>query len=312
MGIPIKLIAGSSNMKLAQEISEYLDIPLSKTLLSKFSDGEIRVQIEESMRGGDIFVIQSLSAPINDHIMELVLLLDAIKRASAYRITAVIPYFAYARQDRKDKPRVPISARVLADMITNAGAQRAVIVDLHSPQIQGFFNIPVDNLLALPVLYDYIKYKVDPSSSVVVSPDAGGAERARQLANKLGCNIAIIYKRRPEPNKAEVFDVIGNVEGKDAIIIDDIIDTAGTLVAATNMLINKGARSVRALATHGVLSGPALDRINNSILEEVVLTNTICQQGKESSKIDIVSIAPIVGEAIKRIYENSSVSSLFV
>jgi len=312
MGIPIKLIAGSSNMKLAQEISEYLDIPLSKTLLSKFSDGEIRVQIEESMRGGDIFVIQSLSAPINDHIMELVLLLDAIKRASAYRITAVIPYFAYARQDRKDKPRVPISARVLADMITNAGAQRAVIVDLHSPQIQGFFNIPVDNLLALPVLYDYIKYKVDPSSSVVVSPDAGGAERARQLANKLGCNIAIIYKRRPEPNKAEVFDVIGNVEGKDAIIIDDIIDTAGTLVAATNMLINKGARSVRALATHGVLSGPALERINNSILEEVVLTNTICQQGKECSKINIVSIAPIVGEAIKRIYENSSVSSLFV
>jgi ribose-phosphate pyrophosphokinase len=312
MGIPIKLIAGSSNMRLAQEISEYLDIPLSKTLLSKFSDGEIRVQIEESMRGGDIFVIQSLSAPINDHIMELVLLLDAIKRASAYRITAVIPYFAYARQDRKDKPRVPISARVLADMITNAGAQRAVIVDLHSPQIQGFFNIPVDNLLALPVLYDYIKYKVDPSSSVVVSPDAGGAERARQLANKLGCNIAIIYKRRPEPNKAEVFDVIGNVEGKDAIIIDDIIDTAGTLVAATNMLINKGARSVRALATHGVLSGPALERINNSILEEVVLTNTICQQGKECSKINIVSIAPIVGEAIKRIYENSSVSSLFV
>ena len=312
MGIPIKLIAGSSNMRLAQEISEYLDIPLSKTLLSKFSDGEIRVQIEESMRGGDIFVIQSLSAPINDHIMELVLLLDAIKRASAYRITAVIPYFAYARQDRKDKPRVPISARVLADMITNAGAQRAVIVDLHSPQIQGFFNIPVDNLLALPVLYDYIKYKVDPSSSVVVSPDAGGAERARQLANKLGCNIAIIYKRRPEPNKAEVFDVIGNVEGKDAIIIDDIIDTAGTLMAATNMLINKGARSVRALATHGVLSGPALERINNSILEEVVLTNTICQQGKECSKINIVSIAPIVGEAIKRIYENSSVSSLFV
>ncbi|MFP3206328.1 MAG: ribose-phosphate pyrophosphokinase [Hydrogenobaculum sp.] len=312
MGIPIKLIAGSSNMRLAQEISEYLDIPLSKTLLSKFSDGEIRVQIEESMRGGDIFVIQSLSAPINDHIMELVLLLDAIKRASAYRITAVIPYFAYARQDRKDKPRVPISARVLADMITNAGAQRAVIVDLHSPQIQGFFNIPVDNLLALPVLYDYIKYKVDPSSSVIVSPDAGGAERARQLANKLGCNIAIIYKRRPEPNKAEVFDVIGNVEGKDAIIIDDIIDTAGTLVAATNMLINKGARSVRALATHGVLSGPALERINNSILEEVVLTNTICQQGKECSKINIVSIAPIVGEAIKRIYENSSVSSLFV
>jgi ribose-phosphate pyrophosphokinase len=312
MGIPIKLIAGSSNMRLAQEISEYLDIPLSKTLLSKFSDGEIRVQIEESMRGGDIFVIQSLSAPINDHIMELVLLLDAIKRASAYRITAVIPYFAYARQDRKDKPRVPISARVLADMITNAGAQRAVIVDLHSPQIQGFFNIPVDNLLALPVLYDYIKYKVDPSSSVIVSPDAGGAERARQLANKLGCNIAIIYKRRPEPNKAEVFDVIGNVEGKDAIIIDDIIDTAGTLMAATNMLINKGARSVRALATHGVLSGPALERINNSILEEVVLTNTICQQGKECSKINIVSIAPIVGEAIKRIYENSSVSSLFV
>ncbi len=312
MEIPLKLLSGSANHKLAKEIADYLGIELSKMLLSRFSDGEIRVQIEESMRGGDIFVIQSLSNPINDHFMELVLMLDAIKRASAYRITAVIPYFAYARQDRKDKPRVPISARVLADMITIAGAQRALIVDLHSPQIQGFFNIPVDNLLALPVLHDYIKYKIDPKNTVIVSPDAGGAERARQLANKLGCNIAIIYKRRPEPNKAEVFDVIGNIDGKDAVIIDDIIDTAGTLIAATNMLLSKGAKSVRALATHGVLSGPALERINNSNLEEVVITNTICQIGKESPKINVVSIAPIIGEAIKRIYENSSVSSLFV
>ncbi len=308
MGSPLKLITGTSNTKLALEISSYLDVPISKALISKFSDGEIRVQIEESMRGNDVYVIQSLFPNSNDSIMELLLILDAIKRASANRITAVIPYFAYARQDRKDKPRVPISARLLADMITIAGANRVVVVDLHAPQIQGFFNIPVDNLLALPVLYNYIKDQVeDPQNIVVVSPDAGGAERARKLANRLGCNIAIIYKRRPEPNKAEVFDVIGNVENKEAIIIDDIIDTGGTLVAASNMLLSKGSLSVRALSTHGLFSGSAKSNIS-----EIVVTNTICQENNLSlEKLRVVSIASLIGEAIKRIYEGNSVSSLF-
>ncbi len=313
MGSPLKLITGTSNIKLALEISSYLDVSISKALISKFSDGEIRVQIEESMRGNDVYVIQSLFPNSNDSIMELLLILDAIKRASANRITAVIPYFAYARQDRKDKPRVPISARLLADMITIAGAHRVVVVDLHAPQIQGFFNIPVDNLLALPVLYNYIKDKVeDPQNIVVVSPDAGGAERARKLANRLGCNIAIIYKRRPEPNKAEVFDVIGNVENKEAIVIDDIIDTGGTLVAASNMLLSKGSLSVRALSTHGLFSGPAKTRLSSSNISEIIVTNTICQENNLSlEKLRVVSIASLIGEAIKRIYEGNSVSSLF-
>lgn len=313
MSSPLKLITGTSNTKLALEISSYLDVPISKALISKFSDGEIRVQIEESMRGNDVYVIQSLFPNSNDSIMELLLILDAIKRASANRITAIIPYFAYARQDRKDKPRVPISARLLADMITIAGAHRVVVVDLHAPQIQGFFNIPVDNLLALPVLYNYIKDKVeDPQNIVVVSPDAGGAERARKLANRLGCNIAIIYKRRPEPNKAEVFDVIGNVENKEAIIIDDIIDTGGTLVAASNMLLSKGSLSVKALSTHGLFSGPAKTRLASSTISEIIVTNTICQENNLSlEKLKVVSIASLIGEAIKRIYEGNSVSSLF-
>jgi ribose-phosphate pyrophosphokinase len=236
----IKLLTGTSNQRLAKEVSDYLNIPLSDAFISRFSDGEVRVQINESMRGEDVFVIQSLCPPINESIMELLLILDAIKRASAGRITAVIPYYAYARQDRKDKPRVPISARLLADLITVAGAQRVVIVDLHSPQIQGFFNIPVDNLHALGVLYDYLKDKVD-GETVVVSPDAGGVERARLLANKIGCPIAIIYKRRPEPNVAEVLDLIGDVKGKRAIIVDDIIDTAGTVCAASELLLSRGA-----------------------------------------------------------------------
>ncbi len=307
----IKLLTGTSNPNLAKEVSEYLNIPLSDAIVSRFSDGEVRVQINESMRGEDVFVIQSLCPPINESIMELLLILDAIKRASAGRITAVIPYYAYARQDRKDKPRVPISARLLADLITVAGAQRVVVVDLHSPQIQGFFNIPVDNLHALGVLYDYLKDKVDSSNTVVVSPDAGGVERARLLANKIGCPIAIIYKRRPEPNVAEVLDIIGDVKGKRAIIVDDIIDTAGTVCAASELLLSKGASRVDVVATHGLLSGPAVERLRKSPIEEVVVTNTIPVEHKNLEKLKVVSIAPLIGEAIRRIHEGESVSVLF-
>ena len=306
----IKLLTGTSNQKLAKEVSDYLNIPLSDAFVSRFSDGEVRVQINESMRGEDVFVIQSLCPPINESIMELLLILDAIKRASAGRITAVIPYYAYARQDRKDKPRVPISARLLADLITVAGAQRVVIVDLHSPQIQGFFNIPVDNLHALGVLYDYLKNKVD-GETVVVSPDAGGVERARLLANKIGCPIAIIYKRRPEPNVAEVLDLIGDVKGKRAIIVDDIIDTAGTVCAAGELLLSRGASRVDVVATHGLLSGPAVERLRRSPIGEVVITNTIPAERKDLEKLRIVSIAPLIGEAIRRIHEGESVSMLF-
>lgn len=306
----IKLLTGTSNQKLAKEVSDYLNIPLSDAIVSRFSDGEVRVQINESMRGEDVFVIQSLCPPINENIMELLLILDAIKRASAGRITAVIPYYAYARQDRKDKPRVPISARLLADLITVAGAQRVVVVDLHSPQIQGFFNIPVDNLHALGVLYDYLKDKVD-GETVVVSPDAGGVEMARLLANKIGCPIAISYKRRPEPNVAEVLDLIGDVKGKRAIIVDDIIDTAGTVCAAGELLLSRGASRVDVVATHGLLSGPAVERLRKSPIEEVVITNTIPAEHKNLEKLKVVSVAPLIGEAIRRIHEGESVSMLF-
>lgn len=306
----IKLLTGTSNQKLAKEVSDYLNIPLSNAIVSRFSDGEVRVQINESMRGEDVFVIQSLCPPINENIMELLLILDAIKRASAGRITAVIPYYAYARQDRKDKPRVPISARLLADLITVAGAQRVVVVDLHSPQIQGFFNIPVDNLHALGVLYDYLKDKVD-GEAVVVSPDAGGVEMARLLANKIGCPIAISYKRRPEPNVAEVLDLIGDVKGKRAIIVDDIIDTAGTVCAAGELLLSRGASRVDVVATHGLLSGPAVERLRKSPVEEVVITNTIPAEHKNLEKLKVVSVAPLIGEAIRRIHEGESVSMLF-
>ncbi len=308
---PLKLLTGTANVPLAKEVSDYLGVPLADMLVTKFSDGEVRVQINESMRGGDVFVIQSLSYPANQHIMELLLIIDALKRASAGRITAVIPYFAYARQDRKDRPRVPISARLLADIITVAGANRVVTIDLHSPQIQGFFDIPVDNLYALPVMHEYINKNLDLRDPVVISPDAGGVERARQLANKLGCSIAIIYKRRPEPNKAEVFDVVGEVEGKEAIIVDDIIDTGGTVVAASNLLLNKGAKRVIVCATHGVLSGPAVDRLVDSPIEQVIITNTIPAGEKTFPKLRVISVAPLLAETIKRIHEEESVSSLF-
>ena len=311
MNRPLKIITGTSNRDLAEEVANYLGVSIADTLVTKFSDGEIRVKINESIRGADVYVFQSLSYPANQHIMELLLILDALKRSSAGRITAVVPYFAYARQDRQDKPRTPVSARLLADLITVAGAQRVVTVDLHSPQIQGFFDIPVDHLSAMPVIHDYIKKNLILENPVVVSPDAGGVERARQLANRLGCGIAIIYKRRPEPNKAEVLDVVGDLEGKEAIIIDDLIDTAGTMVAAVNMLINRGAKRVIACVTHGVLSGPAVERLTNSQIEQVIATNTIPLGEKMFSKLKVVSVAPLLGEAIKRINEEESVSSLF-
>ncbi len=308
---PLKILTGTANRNLTDEVADYLGVKVSDMLVTKFSDGEVRVQINESIRGADVYVFQPLSYPANQHIMELLLILDALKRSSAGRITAVIPYFAYSRQDRQDKPRTPVSARLLADLITVAGAQRVVTVDLHSPQIQGFFDIPVDHLSALPVLYEYIKKNLILENPIVVSPDAGGVERARQLANRLGCGIAIIYKRRPEPNKAEVLDVVGDIEGKEAIIIDDLIDTAGTMVAAANMLINRGAKRVLACATHGVLSGPAVERLTNSPIEQVIITNTIPVEDKLFNKLKVVSVASLLGEAIKRIHEEESVSSLF-
>jgi ribose-phosphate pyrophosphokinase len=311
MNRPLKILTGTANRPLAEEVADYLGVPVADMLVTKFSDGEVRVQINESIRGADVYVFQPLSYPANQHIMELLLIVDALKRSSAGRITAVIPYFAYARQDRQDKPRTPVSARVLADIISTVGTERVVTVDLHSPQIQGFFNIPVDHLSAMPVLYDYLRKNVILEDPVVVSPDAGGVERARQLANKLGCGIAIIYKRRPEPNKAEVLDVVGTIEGKDAIIMDDLIDTAGTMVSAANMLINRGAKKVIACATHGVLSGPAVDRLTNSPIERVIITNTIPVDEKMFGKLKVVSIAPLIAEAIKRIHEEESVSSLF-
>ncbi len=310
-GKHLKLISGTANPEFAYKVSDYLHVPLCDTLVSRFSDGEIRVQIKENVRGADVFVIQTLSYPANDNIMELLLILDALKRSSTHRITAVIPYFAYARQDRKDRPRVPISAKLLADIIQKAGADRVLTVDLHSAQIQGFFDCPVDNLYALPVILDYLKAK-NLKNAVVVSPDAGGVERARMLANRLGCGLAIIYKRRPAPNVVETLDVIGEVEGKNAIIIDDIIDTAGTIVSASEMLLKKGAKSVIAACTHPVFSGPAIERLSNSPIQEVIVTNTIPVKGKEFDKLTVLSVAELVGEAIKRINIESSVSSLFV
>jgi len=307
----LKIISGNANLSLSKEISNYLETPLVDVLLTRFSDGEIRVQINENVRGADVFVIQSLTYPTNDSIMELLLLLDALKRSSAHRITAVIPYYAYARQDRKDKPRVPISAKLLADLIQTAGAHRVLTVDLHSAQIQGFFNIPVDNIFALPVIYEYLKAK-NIEDLVIVSPDAGGVERARMLQNRLGGNLAIIYKKRPAPNVVETLDVIGDVSGKNAVIIDDIIDTAGTIVAAADMLISKGAKSVIAACTHPVFSGPAVERLKNSSIQEVIATNTIPIDGKEFDKLTVISVAELIGEAIKRINIESSVSSLFI
>jgi ribose-phosphate pyrophosphokinase len=308
----LKLFTGNSNPSLAREICSYLGINLGEATVSAFSDGEIRVKIEENVRGADVFLVQSCCEPVNTSIMELLIMLDALKRSSASRITAVIPYFGYARQDRKDQPRVPITAKLVADLITTAGADRVLTMDLHAGQIQGFFNIPVDHLYATPVLLDYIT-KQGVKDLVVVSPDAGGVERARAFAKRLQVNLAIIDKRREGPNQAHIMNIIGEVEGRNALLLDDMIDTAGTIVQGAQAIAEKGARRVWAGCAHAVLSGPALQRIQESSLDEVVVTNTIPLQGKEGrcSKLRVLSVAPLLGEAISRIHEEESVSSLF-
>lgn len=308
----IKLFSGNANRTLADEISSFLDIPAADASVTAFNDGEILVQINENVRGSDAFVIQPTCTPVNHNIMELLLMIDALRRASAGRITAVIPYYGYARQDRKVQPRVPISARLVADLITVSGTNRVLTIDLHVGQIQGFFDIPVDHLYAAPVLADYVKKKYS-NDSVVVSPDAGGVERARAFAKRLNASLAIIDKRREGANVSKVMNVIGDVDGKDAILLDDMIDTAGTITQAVDSIKEKGARKIIAAGTHAVLSGPAIDRINASALEEVIVTNTIFTDDKQSKckKLTVLSVAPLLGEAIKRIHDESSVSSLF-
>jgi ribose-phosphate pyrophosphokinase len=308
----LKLFSGTANPALAKEISEYLGISLGQATTSAFSDGEIRIRIEENVRGADVFIVQSCCHPVNNSIVELLIMIDALKRSSAHRITAVIPYFAYARQDRKDQPRVPISAKLMADLITTAGADRVLTMDLHAGQIQGFFNIPVDNLYAAPILLDYIM-KRGKTDLVVVSPDAGGVERARAFAKRLQASLAIIDKRREGPNNAQVMNIIGDVQDRSALLLDDMIDTAGTIVQGAQACADKGARAVWASCTHPVLSGPALERIQASCLTEVVVTNTIPLNGKDQQcpKLRVLSVAPLLGEAISRIHQEESVSSLF-
>ena len=309
----LKIFTGNANVPLAREITEYLSIPLGDASVGTFSDGEINVKVNENVRGKDVFVIQPTSSPVNNHLMELLIMTDALKRASARRITAVMPYYGYARQDRKVQPRVPITSRLVADLITTAGADRVLTIDLHAGQIQGFFDIPVDNLFATPVLFDYLKKK-DLENFVVVSPDAGGVERARAFGKRLGATIAIIDKRRSAPNVAEVMHIIGDVKGRDVLLLDDMIDTAGTITQAVNALKANGAKKVYAACSHAVLSGPAIKRINESEIDEVVTTNTIAMDNKqkECGKLVVLTVAPLLGEAIRRIHEEASVSSLFV
>jgi ribose-phosphate pyrophosphokinase len=307
------LFSGNANPQLASDIAQYLEAPLGKCKVTRFSDGESFVEIGENVRGVDAFVIQPTSVPTNDNVMELLIMADALRRASAGSITAVIPYYGYARQDRKVAPRTPITAKLVADLIQTSGVNRVVSVDLHAGQIQGFFNIPFDNLFALPVfLEDYLKKRFD-SSSVFVSPDAGGVERTRAYSKRLDAGLAIVDKRRERANVSEVMNLIGEIKGKECIIIDDLIDTAGTLCGAASALAEKGAKRVVACATHGVLSGPAVQRIVDSPLAEVVVTDTIAlsESAKKCPKIKQVSIARLLGEAIKRIHSSDSVSSLF-
>ncbi len=308
------LFAGNGNPALANEIASQLEMPLSKMSVSRFSDGEVWVEIKENVRGVDAYVIQPTCAPANDNLMELLIIADALKRASAGSITAVIPYYGYARQDRKVAPRTPITSKLCADLIVSAGIQRVLTLDLHAGQIQGFFNIPVDNLFAMPVmLNDYLRKNFD-SSTVFVSPDAGGVERARAYSKRMNASLAIVDKRRERANVSEVMHVIGDVEGKTCVLVDDIIDTAGTLTNAAAALKKYGATRVVACCTHAVLSGPAIQRITDSVLDELVVTNTIplSDAGKVCGKIKPLSVASLLAEAIKRIHHSDSVSSLFV
>jgi ribose-phosphate pyrophosphokinase len=303
------IFSGTANPELAQEISEYLDVPLSHATINRFSDGEINIQIAESVRGKDVYIVQPTSAPANANLMELLIMVDALKRSSARSITAVIPYYGYARQDRKAAPRVPISAKLVADMIEVAGVTRVVTIDLHASQIQGFFNIPVDNLYGASLFIDYIKSK-NFANPIIASPDIGGVARARYFAQRLGYDMVIVDKRREKANEAEVMNIIGEVEGKDVILIDDMIDTAGTMVKGAKALKSKGATSVMACCTHPVLSGPAFDRIENGEIDELIVSNTI-PLTRESSKIKVLSTNKLLGEVIRRINNNESVNSLF-
>src|SRR5580704_9958577 len=308
-----KIFCGTANPKLADDVCEFLGLVRNQALVTRFKDGEAYVQIQENVRGADAFVIQPTSRPVDEHLMELLLMIDALKRASARRITAVIPYYGYGRQDRKDKPRAPISAKLVADLLTTAGADRALLIDPHAPQIQGFFNIPVDPLFASPVLVDYFKKLALPNLTVV-SPDAGGVERARFFAKKMDSALAIVDKRRVEANVAEVMHVIGDVQGRTCLVIDDLIDTAGTLVKTASALMQNGASKVYACASHPVLSGPAVENISQSHFTEVVVTNTIplSEAARNEPKIRVLSIAGLIGRAIQSIHEETSVSKLFL
>ena len=309
----IQVFSGNSNRPLAEEVCKSLKVPLGQAEVRRFSDGEVMVEIADNVRGGDVFVIQSTATPVNDHLMELLLMLDAFRRASAQRITAVIPYYGYSRQDRKVSPRVPISAKLVADLITTSGASRVLTIDLHAGQIQGFFDIPVDNLFATPVLFKYLQEQVRNGSVAVVSPDPGGVERARAFAKRFNATLAIIDKRRVRANEVAEMRVVGEVEGQLAIIVDDIVDTAGTLATAAKALREAGATKVIACCTHAVLSGPAIQRIQDSELGALVVTDTIPlrAEGRECDKIKVLSVAHLLAEAIRRTHLEESISSLF-
>jgi ribose-phosphate pyrophosphokinase len=310
----LTIFSGTANRELADNVCRYVEIPPGRAEVSRFSDGESYVEIGENVRGVNCFVVQPTCAPVNHNLAELLIMIDALKRASAGSIIAVIPYFGYGRQDRKVKPRTPISAKLVADLITAAGADRVLALDLHAGQIQGFFNIPVDHVFAMPIFIDQLKPRYNSAQTVVVSPDAGGVERARAYSKRLDASLAIIDKRRSAPNVSEVMHLIGDVKGKDAIICDDMIDTAGTLVQAARAVMEAGAKSVSAAATHPVLSGPALQRIEDSPLTEVLVTDTIplSEAGRQCKKIKVLSVARLLGEAVKRIHHGDSISSLFI
>ncbi|SHG40856.1 ribose-phosphate diphosphokinase [Ornithinibacillus halophilus] len=307
----LKVLTLNSNRGLAEEIASHIGTTLGKCTVSSFSDGEIQINIEESVRGCDVYVVQSTSTPVNQHIMELLIMIDALKRASARSINIVMPYYGYARQDRKSRSREPITAKLIANLLETAGANRVITLDLHAPQIQGFFDVPIDHLQGVPILSDYFEAK-NIEDLIIVSPDHGGVTRTRKMADRLKAPIGIIDKRRPKPNVAEVMNIVGNIEGKTAILIDDIIDTAGTITLAANALIENGAKEVYACCTHPVLSGPAIERIENSQIKELVITNSIpLPEEKNTEKITQLSVAPLIGEAIIRVHELQSVSILF-
>ena len=313
-GRNIKVFTGNSHPQLANDVADILGVPLGKAEVSTFSDGEISVDINETVRGNDVFIVQSTSSPVNNNLMELLIMIDAFKRASAGRITAVIPYYGYARQDRKVKARDPITAKLVADLLTASGAHRILTMDLHAAQIQGYFNIPVDHLLGAPILAQHFISKglIDRDDVVVVSPDLGSVTRARKFADNLHAPIAIIDKRRPKANVCEIMNIIGDIDGKICILIDDMIDTAGTITNAANALKDLGAKNIYACCTHGVLSGPAMERINNSAIEELVMLNTIpLREDLQANKIRSISVAPLFAEAIKRIYDDQPISKLF-